>query len=78
MGFTQEQEAFIEKIAFKVGDVIEARLKEHQAESLELHAAKCVALKRLNKYIYIGMGIAIGLGTALPRLAELMEKAIRP
>ncbi len=39
--FTDEQKAYIEKVASKVGDVVSERLKEDIAKAVENHALAC-------------------------------------
>lgn len=43
--FSETQKAFIEKLAWTVGDKVGERLKEHIAQTLEAHTLKCEIAK---------------------------------
>jgi len=78
--FSEGQIALIEKIAFRVGDVIVGRIKEAQATAIQLHAATCDAKVELSgihrsiKYLLVGVcigGILVGGGGAIGLLKLL-------
>lgn len=65
-GFTKEQEAFIEKVAYKVVEAAGPKM-------LEVHVANCRAVKFLSgaKYMLIG-GAVVGF-TAYPSVINVVK-----
>lgn len=59
-GFSEEQEALIEKIAWKVSEKIEIRLEKHIATSVATHQSDCPHGKKVGRVFLIGIGVAIG------------------
>ncbi|HUX16316.1 MAG TPA: hypothetical protein VMW52_07565 [Phycisphaerae bacterium] len=74
--FTREQEAFIEKVAWAVGDKIEVRLMVALMAALKEHEAQCQWGKRITRLTWIGMGIAIGFGLAGYGVGWAVAKAV--
>lgn len=55
-GFTKEQEAFIENVAWKVG-------KAMKDEMLKTHIATCPHGSRITRAFWLALGIGFGSGT---------------
>lgn len=55
-GFSEEQEALIEKIAWSVGDAISERIRTERAQDIRLHFAECAHGKAISraKWVFVG------------------------
>ena len=61
-GFTREQEAFIEKVAWKVSDTMQDRLVLMMDARIASHISDCKTTKRMKSIYLICIGVAIGFG----------------
>ena len=66
-GFTQEQEAFIEKVAWAVVDKAIPRI-------MEQHVATCPVAKTISRWKALAIGIAIGIMLASGATAFAVAK----
>jgi len=47
-GFTDEQEALIERVAWKIGETLRAEFERRVGEKIELHQANCPTARQVN------------------------------
>jgi len=47
-GFTDEQEALVERVAWKIGEVLRVEFERRVGEKIEIHQANCSTTRRVN------------------------------
>jgi len=58
-GFTEEQKALIEKVAWTVGDGLQKRFEQQLGQALALHAAQCPTSRRVDRAFWALAGAAL-------------------
>lgn len=75
-GFTQEQTAWIEKVAWQVADAMIARQKGEREAELRHHTETCPVGKQVGRWRNILIGVAIGVGLVTGGSAPYIVKAV--
>lgn len=81
MSFTKEQEAYIEKLAWNVGDEIAKRLietlKDHVEREMQGHISKCLPRKIIKRAAWWLAGFAFAAGILTDGLIKTIMSAIK-
>lgn len=80
MTFTKEQEAFIEQVAYRVGENIAKRIALDRLRDIEIHEARCdlkavvtKVEKRIDRFFWTMVGVGIGAGAIGGGTSQLLR-----